>query len=377
MADDDNRSEGGQPGAPSSGERRYPEDFRPAGMRVRSRHPTDVWPAAPSFGLLFGIALAVLLLALALLGLLQGRASSGGARAGWLLAFVAAIAAFAATLWLVQGLRSIRYVFAGDDLVVQWMRRRRVVPLRHVLEVRYEPHLPVRLRGWEPIWPGYYVSTTATPDGIWRSIATLAPHRRVRIVTPAALVAISPDRPILFLAELERRRQALGASMEGDAAGARLQFEIAREDADRPSAVPVTPVTARVSARGRGMGVDRRWTYAWRNLFRERLLGDQVSSALIATGVVLPILMAGYLFNQYEALPDVVPLHWDANGEIDRTGPPRSLWILPTIAVLMLVVNTTLAAAIVVLDRFLARLLTATTPVAQTIVLIALIRAVS
>ena len=115
----------------------------------------------------------------------------------------------------------------------------------------------------------------------------------------------------------------------------------------------------------------------YRTLFRERLLGDHIASTAIAVGVALPLLMAAYVFSQYEGLPRDVPLHWDAHGLLDRIGTPRELWLLPLTSAFILALNTLLATFAIAYDRLAARLLTAATPVAQLAAFFALVRIVS
>ena len=101
-----------------------------------------------------------------------------------------------------------------------------------------------------------------------------------------------------------------------------------------------------------------------------------MASGLVAVGVIIPLLMIAFLYSQYEGISAVVPLHWDAHGDVDAVGTRRDLWRLPLIAVLVLVLNTTLATVVLLVDRFLARFLVAVTPVVQIIAFIALIHAV-
>jgi hypothetical protein len=144
-----------------------------------------------------------------------------------------------------------------------------------------------------------------------------------------------------------------------------------------PSAVDREPGAARPTrqrqASASGPGIVG---YVYGTLFRQRLLGDRVASNFVAAGVILPLLMAGYLYSQYEGIPSIVPIHWDALGDVDRVVGPRALWRLPVMAVLILLANTFLATLLTAVDRFLARLLAAAIPIAQIITFIALVRAV-
>jgi uncharacterized membrane protein len=115
----------------------------------------------------------------------------------------------------------------------------------------------------------------------------------------------------------------------------------------------------------------------FRDLFRDRLLADQVSSVLVAMGVVLPVLMVAYLYSQYEGLPQQIPIRWDASGDVEVLSSPGGLWRFPRIAITLLVVNTFLATLAIEVDHYLSRLLLAGVPVAQVILFVALVRAVN
>jgi hypothetical protein len=231
----------------------------------------------------------------------------------------------------------------------------------------------------------------------------------VRIATPSGIYAISPERPILFLAELARRRQGISPEVSPSPApsypGApatppgrfdRMVTAPTRDvSPNPPTRVPLPPVadlrddrnvparsaeaprsTVRPGQRQARSATGQDWLFAYRHLFRERLLGDHVASSLIAVGVMIPLLMIAVLYSQYEGIPSVIPLHWNAHGDPDQFGTPRDLWRLPLIAVVVLVLNTALATVALTIDRFMARFLTAATPVVQILAFVALIRAV-
>jgi len=116
---------------------------------------------------------------------------------------------------------------------------------------------------------------------------------------------------------------------------------------------------------------------AYRDQFRDHLLADHVASVLVAAGVIVPVLMAAYLYSQYEGLPDQIPIHWDATGDVIEQTGPGGLWRFPRIAVVVLVVNTAIATFLIGIDRYLARLLVAAIPLVQLILFVALIRAIN
>jgi len=358
----------------------------------------DVWRASASFGWLIGTVLLMLAGAGIVLLLVRVPSSSGGQRIAWI-----AVAAVLTTLAigiavLLRALPTMRYRFDGDAVVVEWLRQRRVVPLADIHDVIFEPDQPLRLPGWEPFWPGYYVATVRSAAGTWHTWATQLPQRRVRLVTSQGIIAISPERPVRFIAELERRRRLAGQQTTG--ANAR-PGEIASEPAiarpaDALHDLQSLPTHLRASPdsepmRDRSPRIDRKqphrsessrnplttWLRAYRDVFRDQFLADQIASALVAVGVVLPVLMVAYLYSQYEGLPEQIPVQWDSTGDVAELTTPSGLWRFPRIAVVILIVNTSLATLLIGVDRHLARLLVAGVPLAQVILFIALVRAIN
>ena len=336
-----------------------------------------IWPAAHGAGRGFGVALLVVEFLLVVVAFWRSQSASGPVL--WLLwlLILALIALAALTTWLLRSVGTMHYVVDNHQLTIRWMGRKHVVALGEIVEVEYDPYLPAQSSGWEPIWPGLVVWTRRRRDGLWRSWATLPPRGRVRIRTTSGGVEISPQRPIPFLVDIDRRRAGGAPPVEMPLPA---EPEPWREPAPRrsePSArEPHSPPAASAPARSTRTELGL-LSHAWRQLFRIELLGDRLSSNLLAVGVIIPLIMVAYLFSQLEGVPDPVALHWDALGEVDRVGPPSALWQLPVLAVLVLVGNTVLATVLVAVDRFLSRLMLAAIPIVQIIAAIALIRAVS
>jgi len=332
--------------------------------------PASTWPAAHGAGRAVGVALLVVELLIVVVAFWRSQAASGPLL--WLvwLLILATVALVVVTTWLVRGVETMQYVVDDHQLTIRWMGRKHVVALGEIVEVVYDPHLPPPSAGWEPIWPGLVVWTRRRRDGVWRAWATLPPRGRVRIRTTTGGVEISPSRPIRFLVDIDRRRA--GGPPPDVAATPWPAEPEQRRASPRPRPAPAgEPEPARRRAELGLLG------HAYRQLFRRDLLGDRLSSNLVAVGVIIPLLMVAYLFSQLEGVPDPVALHWDALGEVDRVGPPSALWQLPVLAVLVLAGNTVLATVLVAVDRFLSRLMLAATPIAQVIAVIALLRAVN
>jgi len=73
-------------------------------------------------------------------------------------------------------------------------------------------------------------------------------------------------------------------------------------------------------------------------------------------------------------VPDSIALHYNALGDIDSFGKPRDLWLFPILAAALLIVNTALATFAELFERFISRLLLASTPLIQLLACIAMLR---
>jgi hypothetical protein len=316
--------------------------------------------------------------------------------------------------YLLASIATIRYVLGDQALTVRWRHTAHVVPYAAIDEIVYDPNQPASGRGWELFWPGFYVYSRRLANRVLRVVATLDAQRRVAILTSGEAIELSPERPVLFLAELDRRR--FGVS--------RGPVSETHQESPRDSSVPLRmpPRRPPPSADPRFRPRERRddtpperqpqpqdaprlsqspppqdepfddlsrtaspvrstpsrsfpEVVVWlRQQFRDQLLGDQLSSTLLAVGVIVPLLMVAFLVNQQAGLPDAIPLHWDANGAVDVVGEPRDLWRFPLMAGVLLVGNTAVATLLIAVDRFLTRLLLAATPVVQVLAFIALAR---
>lgn len=341
--------EGAQP-AQTGEPAREPDEWPPAIGAGRA-----VWRPAAGYGRLVGGLFIAGLLVAGVFALLLFIQDEGPIRILWLLVLAGTLAGIVFVGRLLRGLASLRYVFAEDHLRIEWQRSVRRIPYNDMLEVVYHLREYVELPGREPYWPGFRISTARTRNGVWHSYATVPPHRRIRITTPAAVIAISPERPVLFIQELERRRIGQPADVSASAMGI---------------VIPDRPVRTRTSS-GQSILAPVQQSI---NLFRNDLLTDRIASTLVAVSIIIPVLMLAYTFNEVDFLPERIPLHWNAAGEVDRSGPSQSIWTLPLLALTVLAVNASLATLVLPLDRVAARLIVAATPVVQIAAAVALFR---
>lgn len=211
------------------------------------------------------------------------------------------LAALVVILYGVVGLTRARYILSRNAFVVDWGWRREVIPMGTLGEVQpgaaIDPARQLNPRGLR--WPGYVTGPApwAEGDEVEVLATTSALSGLVLIEYPAGGLAISPADPAMFVQTLNGLR-ATGV-----------------ED-------PIEPESRRT-----GLGD---WLI-WR---------DRPMLALIALCGVSVVLLVGYITLIYPQLPEQLALHFDAQGQPNRFGPPAGLFLLPTIAGLAWLANT-------------------------------------
>jgi hypothetical protein len=315
-----------------------------------------IWRPAAGYGRLVGHLFIAGLVLIALLSLLLTIQDDSRARVVWVLLMVGALAAAFRVWIMLRGLASIRYILGEDQLIIEHQRTTRRIPYDDILDITYQLRDRFDLPQREPYWPGYRVSTIRTREGTWHSWATVAPHRRVRITTAAAVFAISPERPVLFIQELERRRSGGVLVQQSGITGPVVETGAPGALPRRRRSDALAPINQSIS------------------LYRNLLLTDRIASTLVAVGVIIPVLLLAYTFNEVDFLPERIPLRWNADGQVVETGPGSAIWMLPLLAIAVLVINAALATLVIRFDRVAARLLVAITPMVQFATAIALWR---
>ncbi|MAG37074.1 MAG: hypothetical protein CL878_12630 [Dehalococcoidia bacterium] len=78
---------------------------------------------------------------------------------------------------------------------------------------------------------------------------------------------------------------------------------------------------------------------------------------LALLGLTINVALALGLLARLPQLPDLLPVHFNAFGEVDLIGAKRDILRLPVIGALVWAANVALAVQVARLDRLLARLL--------------------
>ncbi len=251
---------------------------------------------------------------------------------GLLVGFICGLLGLA-LLVLTYGYFALRYRFEPHALVIRWLGREEVIPFSKVDSIFAGPRLgqAMRVRGLN--WPGYYVGKgRSRAMGLVRYYTTTADLGEIAlIVTPAATYALSPADAPGFRRELIRRVE------ESDVDGDAVVVE--------PRADGLSPV------------------------LRDITLPTLLIAALALLGVAL-----GYIWLKWDGLPEMIPLHFGADGTPDQIGPREDVLLVPGIGAAILIANLGLGLALYARERAAARMLWAATVVVELLVLVATAR---
>ncbi|MBN1642306.1 MAG: DUF1648 domain-containing protein [Anaerolineae bacterium] len=243
---------------------------------------------------------------------------------------LASLFALALVGYRIYDLSRLSYAFDRNRLVIQTAGAQQIVPtcnIERVIDGR-ETALSVRMKA--PIWPGCTLGQGLVEGvGLTLFYAVDPPARQAIVVTPALAYGISVDDMESFLAVLTTC-QELGPSVEVEQRSERASFV--------------------------------RWAF-WR---------DRLAQSVLGAGVLLNVLLFSLLLFRYPHLPDVLPMHYDAAGTVDRISPRDSVFLLPTIAVITLCANDLAGVVLYRRQRVVAYLLWSGAALVQVFLLIAL-----
>ena len=335
------------------------------------------WRPSPSAGSLVGI-LALLLCAGGIAGLTLRAIPEAGDTPMLIVALrvmvgVLALASLGLAI-LLWGYFTLSYTLAETDggaLIIRWAWRTIRLPLADIEYLGPARQLlkkPQVRRLWP--WPGYYLNAIDDEAlGTIRLFATVPPRRQILICSAQGSFGLSPDRPAAFAAQFTALNEAIERGLPlpqkplatVPASFAALPAVSALED-EEEDAYPS------IAANGQR---DFRERTADRPL---SLFADRPAVGLILLGGALIAAMVWFILLRFDAVPQTLPLHYNATGQPDRIGTPREIFFFPLIAALVAVANLALAWSVIRFDRFAARLLLGGTCLVQTVAWVALLK---
>lgn len=297
-----------------------------------------VWKPAKAVGLIVGFVIVLTIIGIEAF-VIQ---SMSGQRLGMDLYFTALLSALGIPLlvlwvyWYYE-LLALRYTLDRNALVITCGTSRRIVPLNTIQRIVRGSDISssgeiIISQGFRGVgWPGYLKGHIHLADlGLLLVHSTEPLPRQLVVVTESVCYGISPKNPERFLEDYARRR-ALGPVQ---------QLAQGREYAS----LVILPV--------------------WR---------DWLFWSAVILAIVANVALFGLIMNKYGALPERIPLHFDAQGEVDRIASKAWLLVVPGIGALTLGINALLGLLLHKYERLAAYLLTGTALSVQAVLYLAAI----
>jgi hypothetical protein len=347
-----------------------------------ARASRRIWQPERGAGQLVGAALTLGALIATLLGVQLASGADGLSRLVWVLFALAAFGGTVLAALLLLRLRSIRYSLDDGALGVSLLGTRLALPYTDIADVIFRPRDVIEAGGYERIWPGFYASLMMTSDGVWRSLATTPPHERVRIVTRSgSILAISPERPVLFVEALEAAMRASQRPPVSWLPADDLPPTPGGLPVRRASAAPA-PATPRPASSAAAPRISALPTRAVYRILRARVVrGDPVASRLLALSLLVLIILVFISAWKVDSVNRPLAVKWNAEGEPTWFVRPDGFWLIdgvwiyPLTVAAVVAVNTALATLATAFQRTLeARLLMSAAFVVGCVMLVAMVR---
>jgi hypothetical protein len=216
------------------------------------------------------------------------------------LLFILSLPIVAVWLYWYIGFLTLRYHMDRNALTISSATGRQIVPLQAIQRIMPGAELTVSQNFRGIGWPGYLKGTMRLKGlGMVKVHSTEPLERQLVVVTDTRSYGISPLRRQQFLEDFAARR-SLGPMRE-------LQPQV-----EQPRLVT--------------------WAF-----WHDRWLWTILLVALLANGALFGMISA-----RWGNLPERIPLHFDAQGIVDRIDSKGGLLVVPIIGALTLFVNTLL-----------------------------------
>ncbi len=217
------------------------------------------------------------------------------------LIMLASIPLLALIGYQLYGLARSGYDVDRNAVTIQWGPVKQIVPVESIQRIMLGTEVEGGVRGfhgWR--WPGLMQGQGEVPEAdLTVFYASAALPQQLILVTPTISYAISPVDAAGFIESIKARYE-LGPT------------QAVAQTTEQPA------------------------------FFDWPLWSDRVAHYLVITGTTMCLLLFGLVSLRLPQLPAVIPLHYNALGLPDRTGPATQAFILPLIGLLALGANTVL-----------------------------------
>jgi hypothetical protein len=209
-------------------------------------------------------------------------------------------------------LSQLQYEFDRNRLVISTAAARQIIPMSRVQQVidGQSAELEVRMRALT--WPGYCIGQGHIQGlGLTLFYADVPPSRQAIVVTPTLAYGISVPDTEAFM-EVFGACQQMGPSVE------------VKQESRQSAYV--------------------HWA----------IWGDRLAHGVLLGGVVLNLILFAILCFRYPRLPNLLPLHYDIEGRVDRVSPRSEIFVLPVIGLITLAANTVLGGVLYRRERIVS-----------------------
>jgi hypothetical protein len=230
----------------------------------------------------------------------------------------------------VYDLTQLRYEFDRNRLLIVRAGTRHIIPLESIermVDAR-SAGLGARLKSIR--WPGCYIGLGSVDEiGLTLFFGVTPPRDQLIVITSALAYGISvPD--------LDAFRQVFSACRQLG-----VSAEVRHESVQAPYL---------------------HWPI-WR---------DRVAQVLVGAGILLSVLLFAVLLFRYPGLPNRLPMHYDAAGQVDRIAPRSEAFDLPVISLIAWATNGVLGMLFYRRQRMFSYLAWSGTLIVQVLFLMAL-----
>jgi len=292
-----------------------------------------VWKPAKVLGLIGGLVIVFTIIGVDLFLVQSAREQSLNLNLYFtVLLIILSIPLLILWIYWYYGLLTLRYQLDRNGLVIACGTSRYIVPMEAIEEI--VPGKEIRiLQSFRGVgWPGYLRGRVyAEKLGPVVVHATEPLERQLVVVTNSLCYGISPRDAAQFLEDFTTRR-ALG------------------------------PV------RSLPQVIEHAWLVSL-PVWRDRWFWGSLILAAMACAALF-----GFLANRYGTLPERIPLHFDAQGEVDRIAAKEGLLVVPWIGVFTLAVNGLLGLVLHKRERLGAYLLSSMVLMIQVVLWVATVR---
>lgn len=212
--------------------------------------------------------------------------------------------AFVVIGYRIYSLTQLRYEFDRNQLVIHTAGTQQIVPTCNIERLIDGRETGFKVRMQSLTWPGFFVGRGHVEGiGLTLFYAVDPPQQQMIVVTPAVAYGFSVPNVDEFV-EVLTTCQELGPSRE-------------------------VHQTSKESAHVR-----------W------RIWSDRWAQGTVLGGIILNLALFGLLLFRYPRLPNLLPLHYDVTGAVDRIAPRSDVFALPVIGLIVWVANGFLGMAL-------------------------------